>query len=201
MRKANAIGKIREFGEYYTGVKKKADAIKADKTYSEEFKASQIDHIMAEYNAKSGKYKADMKSAVEAIQDWLTEKRQADLAKGLASAETVNNIINGIKGGVYTGEMMRDLLAIHRDNAYAVSALRSALVASENTEYQSIGIGIPLANDDRIAHNLDRIISGISEIPSPLATENGSGNWSTGFFQNGTTFDNWCSYIENNVEE
>ena len=201
MSKSNATRKIRECGEYYTRTKKKIDAIRADKAYTDDFKKSQVDRLISEYNANIGKYQEDANTAIEAIQKGLAEKRQADIEKGLASAEIVNNILNGIKGGVYTGEMMRDLVAIHRDNAYATKAIRGALVASENDEYKSIGIGIPLSNGDKVSHNLDRIIKGIKEIPSPLEVENGRGNFNVGLYQSGQNFDSWCNYIDTNIEE
>ena len=201
MDKANATKKIKACGEYYTSVKKKIDAIRADQAYSDDFKKSQVAHLMSEYHANIGRYQEEANTAIEALPAGIAEKRQADIAKGLASAETVNNILNGIKGGVYTGEMMRDLVAIHRDNAYATKAIRSALIASESDEYKSIGVGIPLTNDDRVSHNLDRIVQGIKEIPSPLENENGRGNFNVGFYQSGQNFNSWCDYIDNHIEE
>lgn len=199
MRKSNATNAIKHFGKLHTDTVNKINAVRNSTVYSDEYKQATIDKIMAEYNAEREKYMASAIESVEAIQSGFAEKRQADIRNGLASAETVNNIVNGIRGGFYSEEMVRDLIAVHADNAYAMKTIRGALTASDDSGYQSIGLEIPLDGNDRISHNLDNIISGLKETPSPTATEDGKGNFSIGFYQSGQNFDSWANYINDNI--
>ncbi len=201
MKKTNATDTIKALGKNYTDTVSKIKAVRTSKDYSDEYKQAVIDQIEREYTNTCDHYKSKASDAVKALQSGLVAKRQADIEKGLASAETVNSIVSGIRNGIYQKEMLNDLVDIHADNAYAIKAIRGALLASDNDSYRSVGLEIPVSNDDRIARNLDNIIKGINEMPSPLATENGQGNFNIGFYQSGQNFDSWCEYIDINISD
>lgn len=201
MNKADTIKAIKAYQKLYTDTVAKIERIRASDPYTEETKVQMINTVVERFNAQAEEYRAKATEAVTAIQNGISEKRQADIAKGLEAADTVNSIVSGIQNGVYSTEMLRDIVSVNAGNPYAMKTIRGALAASDNDGYKSIGLEIPLSNDERISKNLDRIISDLSDVPSPAAIEDGKGNFATGFFQNGTTFSNWCDYIDSNIIE
>lgn len=199
MNKAEATKALSAYKDFYTKTVSQIAAIKASKDFTEEYKAAAIDKVMAEYNSKSEAYNTKAKEAVNTIIEGYSQRRQANIRKGLESADQINLLVNGIKNNVYTIDMLKDITATLADNPFALDTIRSTLVSSDNTDMQLFGASIPQNRDDRIIGNLNNIATKLSEVPSPMADS--KADWNSGFFQNGVTFDSWANYINDNIDD
>ena len=198
MSKSKAIKAINDYKDFYTGLVSKRQAILANKDYSDKWKHENLELITTKYWQENDYYKDQVREALNELKSSVSAKRQANLAKSMASAEAVSMIVAGIANNAYTEEMLEDVLAVYKDNPFALSAIRGALLKNDKPEMQSIGIRIPCKKDN-VADNLDKINMNLNDLPSINA--DASKDWNVGFAQNGTTFDGWADYINENIAD
>ncbi len=199
MIKSNATKAITNYKDFYTKTASQIAEIRASKNYTDEYKAAAIQKVMDEYRSKCDSYKAKAIDAVNEIKSGFSDKRQAAIKKGLESAEQINLLLTGIANNAYSPDMLKDITASMADNPFALDTIRNALLASDNEELKAFAASIPKNNDNGIMRNLDRISDSLSEVPSPDVDS--KNDWNVGFYQNGTTFDGWISYIDGSIEE
>lgn len=198
MSKNDLIKAIQEYRNYYTGLSAKINAVRADKSRMPEWKDEQIAKLLTGYNGKDLAYKQMIREAVEAVKGDLANRRQANIRKGLESAEAVNLIIGGIRSGSYSEQMMNDIIGAYADNPVVLESLRGELLKSNNEPMKIIGASIKQDHGDRITKNLDNIVVALDNIPSVDA--DGMSDWNAGLYQSGASFDGWLGYVSENID-
>jgi hypothetical protein len=199
MSKQNAIKAISNYKDFYTATFKQIATLKADKDHTDSWKQPKVEKIMKDFFNQNDLYKSAVKEAIAELAKATDTKRQENIKRGLESAESINMVVNGIKSNSYSVETLNDLIAVYNDNPVALQSLRGALLASNSEDMKTVGASIPQNSDDRVKMNLDRIVNNLTDIPSPTA--DAKQDFNVGLLQNGTTFDQWISYIDGHFDE
>lgn len=199
MNKEKALQAIKNYRNYYTDLAHKINTIRADRTHTEKWKSEQIAKLTNDYYANHLTYKDAIRTSVEDIKTGIKTKRQEEIKRGLEASEAVNMIITGINNNAYSPDMLTDVLSVYADNPVALSTIRGALIASSNEDIKMIATHIPQTNNDRVMKNLDKITDALEFIPSVEA--DGLKDWNAGLYQDGTSFDGWTNYIDENITE
>lgn len=200
MSKGRAISAIRKYGKEYTDTINRINKIRNDTNLSEQGKAVRIAEIASAYNSKADALRNDVIDSIGEVVAGINTRRQSAVKQGLASAEQINMIVNGINNGAYSKRMLDDIIETFSDNPIATESIRGALLKHDDERYKSRAIAIRTYNPEKEISNLEKIADQIQHEPSVLSTGKGD-DWNIGLYQSGQTFEAWENYINDNVDE
>lgn len=199
MTKEKVLKAIENYKAVYTNTAKQIETVKQSQELTTQGKVAKIGQIENAQDSKLADARAKVINAINDLIANLEQTRRKAVEIGLQDADRINLVVDGINHEAYDIDMLKDMIDAFQGNTVALARIKSALENNEDLKYHALAIEIETDKSNKVIANLEKIKTLLETEPKISFTANQENDITSQLYLSGATFDNWSTYITDNV--